>query len=203
MIKTLYKVPIWVTDNSLEESKLSDLEVACKKYAEQIPDYHHKYNPDTYKISRNTQTNLQELPEFDEISSYILDNARSMMAEMGYSKNQTSKLKLDNAWFCMYRPGDSVQMHIHRPSFISAAFYIKNVTDCKLRFIHDMYKMSPYPADINNEWSRNSVDMDCPPNRLILFPSDCAHGTDQIKAGNLPTTAVAKIMLSYNFVLEY
>ena len=201
MIRDLFKVPIWIEDDLVDRFELEKLEWICETFSKNIPDYHHEYNPDTYKISRNSEINILDLPEFEPISNLIREKAIQMMLDMGYSEEQTKRLKNDNAWFCMYRVGDSVQMHVHRPSFISAAFYIKNDTSCKLRFIQDLYKMSPYPKEPDNQWSRNSVDMDCPPGRLLLFPSDCAHGTDQIK-GDVQTEEVCKVMLSYNFILQ-
>jgi len=201
-IQTLYKVPIWIEDDLVSSTDLDYLENACESLAKNIPDYHHQYNPDTFKISRNSDISLLDHAEFEYITNLIKHRALLMMTDIGYSEDQRKKLKIDNAWFCMYRPGDSVQMHIHRPSFITAAFYIKNLTNCKLRFIHDMYKMSPYPKQVDNEWSKNSTDMECPAGRLLIFQSDCAHGTDQIQKLDYKNTDVVKIMLSYNFVLE-
>lgn len=201
-VHTLYKVPIWIEDNIVSLDVLNKLEEACKYLSTNIPDYHHKYNPNTYKLSRNTKVHVKDRSEFAEINQMILEKAKLYMHDIGYSQNQSRRLLLDNAWFCMYRPGDCVQMHIHRPSFITAAFYIRNDTACKLRFIHDIYKMSYYPDDINNEWSKNSSDIDCLPGRLLIFNSDCAHGTDQIEKMHYRSTDVVKVMLSYNFLLE-
>lgn len=200
MIKPLYKFPFFIEDNVLPQNELDKLDAACVKRFDSIPDYHHPYNTDTYKLSRESGIEILKSEEYDHISSIVLQRARLMMSEIGYSADQQKRLKISNAWFAAYKVGDAVSMHVHRPSFLSAAFYIRNTIDCKLRFIHNMYNMNEYPeGDFNNEWTKNFTDMDCPPGRLLIFPSTAVHGSDKIKGDQ---SGVVKLMLSYNFILK-
>jgi len=199
-IEILHKKPIWIEDNILDTQQLNYLENTSIDLSNQFPDYNHTYNPDTFKTSRNVGIKIHTMPEYATINQIIIDRAKKMSAEMGYSKKQLENLVIGDSWFCIYKPGDCVQMHIHRPYFLTAAFYIKNLTACKLRFMHNIYSYAPWPAMLDNEWSKNSTDMDCPPGRLLLFPSDCAHGTDQIKTTS--HTGIVKVMLSYNLMFK-
>ena len=198
MIHALYKVPIWIEDDTLSQDKLDTLEQACYDKCSPLPDYPDEYNPDIFKFSRSNKVNVHTVPEFKEASDLMINAARNMMLGMGYTREQADKLKIANSWFGIYKNGDNLPMHTHRNSVFSGAYYIKDLTDCKLRFIHDIYRNTPYPDDLYNEWGKNVTDIDCNAGRLIVFPSDCIHGINQMKS-NLPDNEVIKVMLSYNF----
>lgn len=201
MLQPLYKVPIWVQDDTLPQDKLDKLENACYKKCEPLPDYPDEYNPDIFKFSRSNKVNVHTEPEFEEVSNLMITAARNMMLGMGYKQEQAEDLQIANSWFGIYRNGDNLPMHTHRNSFFSGAYYIKDVTDCKLRFIHDIYRNTPYPGDLYNEWGKNVTDFDCNPGRILIFPSDCIHGIDQMKSDR-PDNEAIKVMLSYNFKMK-
>jgi len=201
-IQTLYKAPIWVQDNTLSQDELSRLEKVCIEKCESMPDYPDDYNPDIYKFSRTSKLNPHLETEFKQVSNLMLDAAKGLMLGMGYSDKQSERLSIANSWYGIYKNGDNLPMHTHRNSFLSGAYYIKDVSDSKLRFMQDMYRNTPYPADVWNEWGCNVTEFDCVPGRILIFPSETVHGIDQLHSG-LPDDEIIKVMLSYNFVFGH
>ncbi|MBT7765561.1 MAG: hypothetical protein HN730_00305 [Bdellovibrionales bacterium] len=196
MIQQLYQIPIYIAHDTLPRKKLEQLEKDTIRLGDEISDYPDRFNPDIYKFSHKaTDYYAHALPEFRDITNEVLTHVSVMLDEMGYSEEQIAKLTIINSWFGIYKTGDYLPMHTHRNSMLSCAFYIKSTTPTKLKFIHDIYRNTPFPTDINNQWSKNFTAFTCKPGQLTIFPSDAAHGCDKLIG---EPDEIVKIMLSYN-----
>ena len=201
MIHELYKRPIWIRDNVLSDEQLTHLEQICYEHAEGITDYSDKHNPDIYKFGHSAKIYLNDDSRFDWMSNLLLSELRTYVQELGYNREFANKLYITNSWLGIYKEGDLIPQHVHRDSLWSLAFYIKNKTPTKLKFIHDMYNSAPYPEDYYLEWSKNTSSFDCTPNRVLIFSSYDCHGVDKIQRPEGVDDKDLKVMLSYNFQL--
>ena len=200
MIHELYKRPIWIRDNVLSEEQLAHLEQICFEHADQLETYSDRYNPQIYRFGRDINLNINEDPKFNWICDIVLDELKTYCTELGHSEDVIDNLYIYNSWIGMYKEGDYISQHTHRDMYWSAAFYIRNNTPTKLKFIHDMYITQPYPKDFKNEWLKNYTEYECTKNRCIIFNSYDCHGVEGlVRPEGIPEDEILKIMISFNF----
>ena len=97
--------------------------------------------------------------------------------KVGLGKN----VKISMSWFNVLQKGQSVNLHRHEVSILSAAYYVKSDKDSaglNFRSPIDPYRMHEFFVQ-NTEYNVKNVEVPCEQGALYLFPSWLEHYTNQ------------------------
>jgi len=92
-----------------------------------------------------------------------------------------NNVKISMSWFNVLQKGQSVNLHRHEVSILSAAYYVKTDKDSAgLNFKSpiDPYRMHEFFVQ-NTEYNVKNVEVPCEQGALYLFPSWLEHYTNQ------------------------
>jgi uncharacterized protein (TIGR02466 family) len=135
---------------------------------------------------------LHQRSEFLNLTSVIMNHCATYAQQLGYSKRQTTQLKMQNMWFNRSDQNDFLFPHSHNGSAFSGAFYLKTASKNQIQF-HNYNNTAMIP-DCLNDYSFTMFSLDCVPNQLLIFPSDLIHSTPkQITKGQ-------KLVISFNIL---
>jgi len=104
-----------------------------------------------------------------------------------------NNVKISMSWFNVLEKGQSVNLHRHEVSVLSAAYYVKADKDSAgLNFKSpiDPYRMHEYFVK-NTEYNVKNVEVACEQGTLYLFPSWLEHYTN-------PNQTDKRITISFN-----
>ena len=104
-----------------------------------------------------------------------------------------NNVKIGMSWFNILQKGQSVNLHRHEVSVLSAAYYVKADKDSAgLNFKSpiDPYRMHEYFVK-NTEYNVKNVEVACEQGTLYLFPSWLEHYTN-------PNQTDERITISFN-----
>jgi uncharacterized protein (TIGR02466 family) len=169
-------------------------------YSQFIKDYFDKNSEKVYKYDRvfNTKAavtfdnKMHLLPELQQLSEKILDSAKQFAKDLGYS-NVSERLVMRDMYALWGEEGDYLQMHNHHNSFISGTYYIRSPENSKI-FFKRFDDMNKFPAEWN-KYNRRQYEVDCIPDRLLMWPSEVPHGTNQQPAGE-------RIAVAFNILMD-
>jgi uncharacterized protein (TIGR02466 family) len=97
--------------------------------------------------------------------------------KVGLGKN----VKISMSWFNVLQKGQSVNLHRHEVSILSAAYYVRSDKDSaglNFRSPIDPYRMHEFFVQ-NTEYNVKNVEVPCEQGALYLFPSWLEHYTNQ------------------------
>lgn len=97
--------------------------------------------------------------------------------KVGLGKN----VKISMSWFNILQKGQSVNLHRHEVSILSAAYYVRSDKDSaglNFRSPIDPYRMHEFFVQ-NTEYNVKNVEVPCEQGALYLFPSWLEHYTNQ------------------------
>ena len=92
-----------------------------------------------------------------------------------------NNVKISMSWFNVLQKGQSVNLHRHEVSILSAAYYVKSDKDSaglNFRSPIDPYRMHEFFVQ-NTEKKKKNVEVPCEQGALYLFPSWLEHYTNQ------------------------
>lgn len=92
-----------------------------------------------------------------------------------------NNIKISMSWFNVLQKGQSVNLHRHEVSILSAAYYVKSDKDSaglNFRSPIDPYRMHEFFVQ-NTEYNVKNVEVPCEKGALYLFPSWLEHYTNQ------------------------
>lgn len=141
-----------------------------------------------------TYGNVLDLPEYEDIRTFIISGISDYVNFMGFDKTKNYKIK--GSWLNYYSPGDLQELHIHHDSMISGCFYIL-ASDQKDFYVrnpsYNQQAFLPF-VESQNEYNENTVTFKTSTGKLILFMSSCLHGTIQ--------SDKERISLSFNVIFD-
>lgn len=92
-----------------------------------------------------------------------------------------NNVKISMSWFNILQKGQSVNLHRHEVSILSAAYYVRSDKDSaglNFRSPIDPYRMHEFFVQ-NTEYNVKNVEVPCEQGALYLFPSWLEHYTNQ------------------------
>jgi uncharacterized protein (TIGR02466 family) len=104
-----------------------------------------------------------------------------------------NNIKISMSWFNILQKGQSVNLHRHEVSVLSAAYYVKTDKDSaglNFKSPTDPYRMHEFFVK-NTEYNVKNVEVPCEQGALYLFPSWLEHYTN-------PNQTDERITISFN-----
>ena len=190
-IDTWFPKSIYILDE-LFLDKLDQLESDIKNVISQAGTYKNEFL--TVESTHRTMSKLHTLPEFDDLATEILKNAKIFLTEMGWKTSSVENLYIGSMWTNVSKAGEFVMPHIHPGSILSGAFYVKKYEGSRITFFNDIYDMVPFEGEPTG-LSHPGCYYDCDPGRLMMWKSDLLHGTEMQTSGE-------KIVISFNLLFH-
>lgn len=169
-------------------------------YSKFIVDYFEQHSENVYKYDRlfNTKASvtfdnrMHLLPEMQQMSERILDVAKQFAKDLGYT-NVCEGLIMRDMYALLGEKGDYIQMHNHHNSFLSGTYYIQAPKNSKI-FFKRFDDMNKFPSEWN-KYNRRQHEVECIDDRLLIWPSEIPHGTNQQPEGE-------RIAVAFNIVIN-
>ncbi len=183
MIDNWFPTTIWYTDNNLVDD-LDELKSRCFQIIAEISQDKHPFSESSLKTSfwHLKYGHIHLLPEFENLTSVILNQAVSFLNILGFPGIIEQELKFTNMWINLIEKNDYHAQHIHNSignSLISGVFYVDAPNNATLDFTSpyvDSY--SPVKPIIDNDLNYSVVKYSCLPGRIVMFRSNVYHGYD-------------------------
>ena len=183
-IHGLFPIPVYQTQRESDIDSTEEKEIEDIIEEGMIKNLNRYYSNNSYIFD----TRLYNLKEFCEqhIKTYVKETI-----------NPTEELDfyITQAWLNITKPGGSHQIHGHRNSIISGAFYIQTDVGQTINCynMHQIYQPSIQFEETPTLWNTDNMSFDVTNNQLLLFPSWLDHGVTSNK-----TQTKDVISLSFN-----
>jgi uncharacterized protein (TIGR02466 family) len=140
----------------------------------------------------STYSNVLDLPEYSKIKEFITSGVSDYINFMQFDK--TKEYKIKGSWLNYYDPGNLQELHMHHDSMISGCFYIlaHDENDFYVRSSSYTQQAILPVNEVENEYNQYTSSFKTFSGNLILFMSNCLHGT-------VPSSK-ERISLSFNIV---
>lgn len=147
---------------------------------------------------RTKNSYILHLPEFKELSNYILKCAADFGKNYGLPYND---FKFSQSWLSVKEPGQSHTVHTHPNSIISGVFYFgpSNEKTSAINF-HPFLTPGNGPSINMNQqmntskYNASTVGFDFIPGQLLIFPSSLQHSVP------VNNTDLPRYSLAFNIV---
>jgi uncharacterized protein (TIGR02466 family) len=187
IVNLLFPTVIYQKNNKklINQKIIKKSKEICKQYGENI--FITKCLTTVY-----TYPNVLNLPEYSKIKEFITSGVSDYINFMQFDK--TKEYKIKGSWLNYYEPGNLQELHMHHDSMISGCFYIlaNDENDFYVRSSsYTQQAILPF-NEVENEYNQYTTSFKTFSGNLILFMSNCLHGT-------VPSQK-ERISLSFNIV---
>lgn len=162
----------------LTEENLSKINDFCKK----VENYH-------------SQSNLYELPIFDDLSKKVLILSEVWMNDFDW---EYEKLKITGMWANKMRNGQFHRPHMHPNNLLSGVFYPED-NSSEIIFLDPRVQAQVFNPTLKKHTFINSNIWTFPArkNTLLLFPAWLMHYVEMVKGSD-----ENRVSVSFNVMLE-
>lgn len=149
-------------------SPIVEMNVNANPYVDQL----NSFNIDASN-NQSFQTNiLDQLPDLKKV---ITDGVKTYTSEV---MKITNSLVLTQSWISLIKSKQPLQRHYHANSMISGVYYFEGdtslITFHSNNFSH-FNKFFDFDYEQYNIYNTSSINMQCEPGTLIIFPSSLEH----------------------------